>query len=131
MIKQETFIIFNLIIYSISFFAYWDLIVYLKTFLLTSFFSKLITELIFFFSSILITFKFIDNLNNGVVPLLFFIFIIIGFFTYFLFLRDDYLLKVKNITVFIGKFKIKFIKLFKKIFYSVTIFSFKNSIFYG
>lgn len=129
MIKNEIFIIINLIAYSITYLSYWDLTLEIKSILISKIYNKIILDLIFFFTTIYFTYQFTFKLSSGYIPLLFFVFLILGFFIYFIFFRHSYLIIVNNIIKILNKYKVRFINFIKELLYNQELFSFiKNEL---
>jgi len=129
MIKNEIFIIINLIAYSITYLSYWDLTLEIKSILISKIYNKIILDLIFLFTTIYFTYQFTFKLSSGYIPLLFFVFLIIGFFIYFIFFRHSYLIIVNNIIKILNKYKVRFINFIKELLYNKELFSFiKNEL---
>jgi len=129
MIKNEIFIIINLIAYSITYLSYWDLTLEIKSILISKIYNKIILDLIFLFTTIYFTYQFTFKLSSGYIPLLFFVFLIIGFFIYFIFFRHSYLIIVNNIIKILNKYKVRFINFIKELLYNQELFSFiKNEL---
>lgn len=129
MIKNEIFIIINLIAYSITYLSYWDLTLEIKSILISKIYNKIILDLIFLFTTIYFTYQFTFKLSSGYIPLLFFVFLILGFFIYFIFFRHSYLIIVNNIIKILNKYKVRFINFIKELLYNQELFSFiKNEL---
>ena len=129
MIKNEIFIIINLIAYSITYLSYWDLILEIKSILISKIYNKIILDLIFLFTTVYFTYQFTFKLSSGYIPLLFFVFLILGFFIYFIFFRHSYLIIVNNIIKILNKYKVRFINFIKELLYNQELFSFiKNEL---
>ena len=124
MILKEVYIIINLIAYSITFLSIWDLVLEIKNIWTFKLFNKIIIDVLFLICTINFTYKFTFNLANGYIPLLFFIFIIIGFFIYFLFLRSSYLSFINFILLRSIKLKPFIINLIKELFYNKELILF-------
>ena len=118
-----------LIAYSITYLSYWDLILEIKSILISKIYNKIILDLIFLFTTIYFTYQFTFKLSSGYIPLLFFVFLILGFFIYFIFFRHSYLIIVNNIIKILNKYKVRFINFMKELLYNQELFSFiKNEL---
>ena len=129
MIKNEIFIIINIIAYSITYLSYWDLVLEIKSVLIAKIYNKIILDLFFLLSSIYFTYQFTFKLSNGYIPILFFVFLILGFFCYFYFIRHNYLILINTILIILSKYKVQFINLIKELLYNKAFIRFiKNEL---
>ena len=94
MIIEELKIIIVLIILSIFFLSFLDFISRIKDTLIKNKIWYLLLDLIFIIINVLVTINISNNLANGYIPSLFFIFIVIGVIIYVLLIKMRWLKRI-------------------------------------
>ena len=121
MIIEELKIIIVLIILSIFFLSFLDFISRIKDTLIKNKIWYLLLDLIFIIINVLVTINISNNLANGYIPSLFFIFIVIGVIIYVLLIKMRWLKRINFFLNIVNNNKKIVVNNIRKMIYSKTL----------